>query len=75
MDQDIVRMNSLLKADVKWLKDHGIMDFSLLLAAERYVAGTFRQNGGALLDPETPRDAQARTIDLELDSINASING
>ena len=48
-------MNSVLRADVKFLCDHGIMDFSLLLSAERYVAGTFKQTSGDLLDPETPQ--------------------
>lgn len=54
MEDDNIKMNSILKADVKFLQDQGIMDFSLLLSAERYVAGTFVQDSGDLLDPETP---------------------
>jgi len=54
MDEDIAKIRKELSADVKFLKDHGIMDYSLLLSAEKYSAGSIIQDSGQLLDPETP---------------------
>ena len=42
MDRDVDTICKVLAADVKFLKEHGIMDYSLLLSAERYTAGSVR---------------------------------
>lgn len=42
MKEDNIRIRRVLAADVKFLKDHGIMDYSLLLSAERYSANTVK---------------------------------
>ena len=55
MKEDNIKIRRVLAADVKFLKDHGIMDYSLLLSAERYSANTVKQDDGVAIDPETPR--------------------
>ena len=40
MKDDNEKLQRILSADVKFLKDHKIMDYSLLLSAERYSANT-----------------------------------
>ena len=40
MDEDIVKLRSVIEADVEFLRTHKIMDYSLLLSAERYTAGS-----------------------------------
>lgn len=54
MGEDCHKLRRILAADVKFLKDHGIMDYSLLLSAERYSANTVLQDDGQVVDPETP---------------------
>ena len=55
MKEDNVKLRRILAADVKFLRDHKIMDYSLLLSAERYSANTVKQDDGSVIDPETPR--------------------
>ena len=40
MKGDNVKLRRVLASDIKFLKDHGIMDYSLLLSAEKYSANT-----------------------------------
>lgn len=54
MDEDIVKLRKIIENDVKFLKYHSIMDYSLLLSAERYSAGSIKNDTGVYLDPETP---------------------
>ena len=54
MDEDIIKLRKIIENDVKFLKHHSIMDYSLLLSAERYSAGSIKNDEGVLLDPETP---------------------
>ena len=54
MDEDIIKLRKIIESDVKFLKHHSIMDYSLLLSAERYSAGSIKNDEGVLLDPETP---------------------
>ena len=55
MKEDNIKLRRILAADVKFLKDHKIMDYSLLLSAERYSANTVQKDDGAVIDPETPK--------------------
>ena len=55
MKDDNVKLRRVLAADVKFLMDHKIMDYSLLLSAERYSANTVKQDDGSVIDPETPK--------------------
>ena len=52
---DNVKLRRVVTADIKFLKDHGIMDYSLLLSSEKYSANTVRCDSGNLIDPETPQ--------------------
>ena len=54
MDEDIVKLRKIIDNDVKFLRHHSIMDYSLLLSAERYSAGSIKNDSGVLLDPMTP---------------------
>ena len=58
MDEDIVKLRKVIESDVKFLQHHRIMDYSLLLSAERYSAGSIKKDSGVFLDPETPIDLQ-----------------
>lgn len=55
MKEDNVKLRRVIAADVKFLRDHKIMDYSLLLSAERYSANTVKQDDGSVIDPETPK--------------------
>ena len=55
MKEDNVKLRRVIAADVKFLMDHKIMDYSLLLSAERYSANTVKQDDGGVIDPETPK--------------------
>lgn len=70
MKEDNIRIRRVLAADVKFLKDHGIMDYSLLLSAERYSANTVKQDDGGVIDPETPTGGGGGSC-----SINSEIQG
>ena len=54
MDEDNDKLRRVISADVKFLEDHKIMDYSMLLSAERYSARSFSLDNGGVLDPETP---------------------
>ena len=56
MDEDIEKLRKVIESDVKFLRHHSIMDYSLLLSAERYSAGSIKKDSGVLIDPMTPLD-------------------
>ena len=56
MSDDIVKLRGIVEYDVKFLEGQGIMDYSLLLSAERYTAQSIKQDTGDLLDPATPKN-------------------
>ena len=73
MKDDNVKLRRILAADVKFLQDHKIMDYSLLLSAERYSANTVKQDDGSVIDPETPKcDTSINGRDADIFLNNAS---
>ena len=73
MKDDNIKLRQVLSADIKFLKDHGIMDYSLLLSAEKYSANTVKKDNGGLIDPETPKDLNADELNDMF--TQSSING
>ena len=63
MKEDNIKLRRVLAADVQFLKEHGIMDYSLLLSAERYSANTVKQDDGSVIDPETPKAKQGPLLE------------
>lgn len=63
MDVDNAKLRRILQADVHFLKDHKIMDYSLLLSAEKYTAGSIKLDSGAIMDPATPIREKTVVID------------
>ena len=63
MDVDNAKLRRILQADVHFLKDHKIMDYSLLLSAEKYTAGSIKLDSGAIMDPATPIREKTLVID------------
>ena len=74
MADDVDKLRSVIEQDVKFLKEHGIMDYSLLLSAERYSSGSFSRDSGALLDPETPKDAKQIKEESPKKGVNESFD-
>ena len=64
MDVDNAKLRRILQADVHFLKDHKIMDYSLLLSAEKYTAGSIKLDSGAIMDPATPIREKTVVIDV-----------
>ena len=65
MDADNAKLRRILQADVHFLQDHKIMDYSLLISAEKYTAGSIKLDSGEIMDPETP--IREKTIVIEED--------
>lgn len=54
MDDDCKKLQKILAADVQFLRDHGIMDYSLLLSAEKYSGGAIKNDRGESIDMLSP---------------------
>lgn len=57
---DIRKLNYLIKRDVLWLKEQGIMDFSLLLAIEKLGPKSLGVNSSFCFDSQSVSDLQLK---------------
>lgn len=70
---DIKKLNAIMKRDVMFLKSHKIMDFSLLLAIEKYVpeslsgsiVGTLNKRTATFNELLTPSSINKAPVDRE----------
>ena len=70
MPADLEKIKSVIESDVKFLRRHGIMDYSLLLSAEKFTAGSIRVESGELLDGPSPAQSPSKAEHAFQTSLN-----
>lgn len=55
MPEDAAKIRKMLAKDVKFMQRHGIMDYSLLLSAEKYTHESIIADNGEKIGIETPK--------------------
>lgn len=50
---DITKLNEVLRSDVVFLRGHGVMDFSLLFAIEKFVPESLKISSGSTVNVQS----------------------